>query len=88
MDSSSRVSMEVLAHELTHAFFALITFHKVKGIKINQDDTGGTMSFEGEGNWLIIIGPYFFPLYCLFSMFFIVLYYSEIQLLYNLKLFL
>ena len=29
MDSSSRVSMEVLAHELTHAFFALITFHKV-----------------------------------------------------------
>ena len=64
MDSASRVSMEVLAHELTHAFFAILTFHKVKGISINPDDTGGAMSFEGEGNWLIIIGPYFFPLYC------------------------
>ena len=36
MDSSSRASMEVLAHELTHAFFALITFHKVKNININD----------------------------------------------------
>ena len=88
MDSSSRVSMEVLAHELTHAFFALITFHKVKGIKINQDDTGGTMSFEGEGNWLIIIGPYFFPLYCLFSMFFISVYtmFAPMNLILNLIL--
>ena len=68
MDSATRVSMEVLAHELTHAFFALITFHKVKGIRINQDDSGGAMSFEGSGNWLIIIAPYFFPLYCLFVM--------------------
>lgn len=68
MDGSTRASMEVLAHELTHAFFALITFHKVKGIKINQDDTGGAMSFEGEGNWLIVIAPYFFPLYCLMLM--------------------
>lgn len=74
MDGSSRTSMEVLAHELTHAFFALITFHKVKGIRINPDDTGGTMSFEGEGNWLIIIGPYFFPLYCLFAMIAISIY--------------
>ena len=68
MDSASRSSMEVLAHELTHAFFALITFHKVKNINIKADDTGGSMSFEGDGNWLIIIAPYFFPLYCLFAM--------------------
>ena len=74
MDSSSRAGMEVLAHELTHAFFALITFHKVTGINIKQDDTGGSMSFEGEGNWLIIIAPYFFPLYCLVAMIFIGLY--------------
>ncbi len=74
MDGPSRTSMEVLAHELTHAFFALITFHKVKGIRINPDDTGGTMSFEGEGNWLIVIGPYFFPLYCLFAMIAISIY--------------
>ena len=71
MDSSSRVSMEVLAHELTHAFWAIVTFHKVKNINIKQDDTGGSMSFEGEGNWLIIIAPYFFPLYCFGFMVFI-----------------
>ena len=68
MDGTTRVGLEVAAHELTHAFFALLTFHKVKGIRINPDDTGGAMSFEGEGNWLIIIAPYFFPLYALFVM--------------------
>ena len=68
MDSSSRSNMEVLAHELTHAFFAIITFHKVKNINIKADDTGGSMSFEGDGNWLIVIAPYFFPLYGLFAM--------------------
>ena len=68
MDSSARVGMEVLAHELTHALFALLTFHKVKGISINPDDSGGNMSFEGEGNWLIIIAPYFFPLFGLIAM--------------------
>ena len=30
MDSSAKVGMEVLAHELTHALFAILTFHKVK----------------------------------------------------------
>ena len=68
MDSSAKVSMEVLAHEMTHAFFAILTFHKVKGLRINPDDTGGNMSFEGEGKWLIIIAPYFFPLFGLLTM--------------------
>lgn len=68
MDSSAKIGMEVLAHELTHALFAIITLHKVKGISINPDDTGGNMSFEGEGNWLIIIAPYFFPLFGLIAM--------------------
>ena len=63
MDSSARVSMEVLAHEMTHAFFALLTLHKIKSIRVNPDNDGGSMSFEGEGNWLIIIAPYFFPLF-------------------------
>ena len=62
MDSSVKANMEVVAHELTHAFFAVITLHKVKGIRVNPDDSGGEMSFSGEGNWLIIIAPYFFPL--------------------------
>lgn len=63
MDSSVRVNMEIIAHEMTHAFFAFITFHKVKGIRIEGDNSGGEMAFEGEGNWLIIIAPYFFPLF-------------------------
>ena len=74
MDASAKVGMEVLAHELTHAFFAILTFHKVKGISINQDDSGGNMMFEGEGNWLIIIAPYFFPLFCLIAMISISIY--------------
>lgn len=74
MDASAKTGMEVLAHELTHAFFALLTFHKVKGININPDDSGGTMSFEGEGNWLIVIAPYFFPLFGLIAMIVISIY--------------
>ena len=61
-DSSIKTSMQITAHELTHAFFALITFHKVKHIKVAEDNSGGQMAFEGEGNWLITIAPYFFPL--------------------------
>ena len=57
MDVSAKVEMEGLAHELTHAFFALLTFHKIKGISLNPDDSGGNMAFEGEGNWLVIIAP-------------------------------
>ena len=67
-DSSVKASMEIIAHELTHAFFAVITFHKVKHIKAEGDDSGGSMSFEGEGNWLIVIAPYFFPLFAFFFM--------------------
>ncbi|MDD4556388.1 MAG: M50 family metallopeptidase [Alphaproteobacteria bacterium] len=61
-DSSIKTSMQITAHELTHAFFALITFHKVKHIKVAEDNSGGQIAFEGEGNWLITIAPYFFPL--------------------------
>lgn len=74
MDASVRTSMEVLAHELTHSFFALLTLHKVKGLKINSDDSGGSMAFEGEGNWLIIIAPYFFPLFGFIAMLTITIY--------------
>lgn len=62
-DASVRTSMQVIAHELTHSFFALLTLHKVKHIRLNPDDTGGEMGFEGKGNWLIVIAPYFFPLF-------------------------
>ncbi len=49
-----------LEHELTHALFALLTFHRV--VNIHATPTGGgKMSFVGKGNWLITIAPYFFP---------------------------
>ncbi len=64
MDKEVKTSMEIIAHELTHAFFALITFHKVKHIRVSPDNSGGSMGFEGSGNWLIILAPYFFPLFC------------------------
>lgn len=63
MDSSVKSNMEIVAHEMTHALFAVLTLHKVKGIRVEGDNSGGNMSFEGEGNWLIVIAPYFFPLF-------------------------
>lgn len=67
-DSSVKTSMQIIAHELTHSFFALLTFHKVEHIRLDPDNTGGEMGFKGEGNWLIIIAPYFFPLFGFFYM--------------------
>ena len=68
MDSTVKTNMEIVAHEMTHAFFALLTFHKVTGIRVADDNSGGNMAFEGEGNWLIVIAPYFFPLFGFFYM--------------------
>jgi len=64
----SNISMQILAHEFTHIFFALLTFHKVVHIHLNMDESGGAMGFRGRGNWLITIGPYFFPLFIFFLM--------------------
>lgn len=71
-DSSMRTAMQIIAHELTHAFFALITGHKVKKIRLDPEGAGGEMVFDsaGVGNWLIVIAPYFFPLFGFFYMLF------------------
>ncbi|MBR4932151.1 MAG: hypothetical protein IKZ02_03900 [Alphaproteobacteria bacterium] len=50
----------IAEHELTHMLFAVLTFHKPKGLDIEQG-VGGYFSFEGEGNWLVALAPYFFP---------------------------
>lgn len=47
-DSSVKASMQIIAHELTHAFFALLTLHKVTHIRAAEDDSGGSMGFKGE----------------------------------------
>ncbi|MDR1694793.1 MAG: M50 family metallopeptidase [Lactobacillaceae bacterium] len=67
-DKSVKVTMQIAAHEFTHAFFALITMHKINHIRLNPDNSGGEMGFKGKGNWLIIISPYFFPLLAFFYM--------------------
>ena len=53
-----------MEHELTHALFAWLTFHRVTGLRASWR-RGGHMTFVGRGNWLITIAPYFFPTVCL-----------------------
>lgn len=75
MTHSHRSSVSTLEHELTHVLFALLTFHKITSLKLN-DEGGGQMSFKGKGNWLIALSPYFFPL-CVFGMILVYIYYSR-----------
>lgn len=67
LDKDLKSALQVLGHEITHAFFAFITFHKVTSLK-TEDGGEGSMSFEGKGNWLIVVAPYFFPLFLFFVM--------------------
>ena len=50
----------VLAHELTHALWALASGERVWGFKLSKD--GGRVVVSGN-NLLITLAPYFFPLY-------------------------
>ena len=56
------ITTYVFAHELSHAFWARLTGHQVGRIQVGKEsghvETAGT-------NWLIRLGPYFFPLYAL-----------------------
>jgi hypothetical protein len=49
-----------LEHELTHAIFAWLTFHRVVGFRAGLRSRGH-IRCVGRGNWLIAIAPYFFP---------------------------
>lgn len=49
-----------LEHEVTHAVFALATGHKVTRMHVTAKQ-GGHVVYEGKGNWLISLAPYFFP---------------------------
>ncbi|MDD3669478.1 MAG: M50 family metallopeptidase [Alphaproteobacteria bacterium] len=52
--------LAILEHELTHMLFAVLTGHKPGSIAVHQG-RGGSFAFEGKGNWLIFLSPYFFP---------------------------
>lgn len=66
--SEIRSSMQIVSHELTHALFAYLTCHWVGRIRLNPDDSGGSMTLRGRGNWLITLSPYFFPLFTVLFM--------------------
>ncbi len=61
-------TMQVVSHELTHTFFAALTFHGAGRVRVNPDGSGGSMVVKGGGNWLITISPYFFPLFAFLYM--------------------
>jgi|GEM_PF-520376 len=50
----------VLAHEFTHAIFAVLAGIKVRRIKVAA--TGGYVELDGS-NFIVDLAPYFFPLY-------------------------
>ena len=51
-------------HELTHAIFAWLSFHRVQNLKVTWN-SGGMIQIVGGHNWLIAIAPYWFPTLCL-----------------------
>lgn len=50
----------VLAHELTHALWALLMGGRVSGLRVG--DRGGQVRVT-KANFLVVLSPYFFPLY-------------------------
>jgi hypothetical protein len=55
---------QTLFHEVTHAFFAVLTFNKITGI-LATDGNGGEILYRGKSNWVISLSPYFFPIHTL-----------------------
>lgn len=56
--------LSTLEHELTHALFAVLTCHRVVGIRTTWR-SGGHVRYVGKGNWLVTLAPYFFPTVCM-----------------------
>lgn len=54
--------LSTFEHEVTHALFAWLTLHRVTGLTVTWRE-GGMCRIVGSGggNWLISIGPYWFP---------------------------
>lgn len=50
----------IFEHEITHMLFAVLTFHKPVSLEVHHHK-GGSFNYQGKGNWLICLAPYFFP---------------------------
>ncbi len=62
--NTSRHYLVTIEHELTHILFALLTFHRVAGVRAGLVG-GGHARYTGNGNWLIAIAPFVVPLFSL-----------------------
>ncbi len=55
-------------HECVHVLFAWCTLHRVTDFSVSWRKGGHVQYVGGEGNWLITISPYFFPLATLIAL--------------------
>lgn len=53
--------LSTLEHECTHGLFAILTGHTIRAMTVTSKNGGQIAYSGGEGNWLIVIAPYFFP---------------------------
>ena len=53
-------AFSTLEHELTHAVMAWLCLRGVSGLEVTWS-RGGRIRVHGGSNWLIDLGPYFFP---------------------------
>ena len=47
-----------LEHELTHVIFAILSLNRVTALNASSHN-GGNMNYQGYGNWIITLAPYF-----------------------------
>ncbi|MFH1074335.1 MAG: M50 family metallopeptidase [Candidatus Firestonebacteria bacterium] len=59
------VFMHVMAHELTHAFWAALFGGKVKSLNISHE--GGSVTMD-KSNFFVVLAPYFFPFYTVIAL--------------------
>jgi len=57
--------MHVMAHELTHAFWATLFGGRVKSLNVSHE--GGSVTME-KSNFLVVLAPYFFPFYTVLAL--------------------
>ena len=59
------VFMHVMAHELTHAFWAALFGGKVKALNVSHE--GGSVTMD-KSNFFVVLAPYFFPFYTVIAL--------------------
>lgn len=68
-------------HELTHNFFAVVTFKKPMGFSVNTDGSGH-FRYLGKSNVFIDLSPYFFPMVTVLFLFFAIFEIRDLKVYY------